>query len=242
MKKTLDSKIETKYTANYAYLATPNTYLPVNSPILGPTQWTLAVPGLGQGLTAYDRIGDKISPTSLKVALDLRFTAAAQATPHDITAVIYYGYCKKYTSFYDVQSNSVDLCDQLLRLGGVVTTTDAELQPFNGIQSDVHLPINKTVWALKKKTIHMYKAPGILNGGASAGVLSTPNKNNVSVILDWSSALPAKLKYDQSTDVYPENFAPVFAIGYYYNDGTAPDTGTGILEFQASKMLYFKDA
>lgn len=233
--------METKYVSNYAALETPNTYINVNSPIVSSTQWGSALPQLPQGLTAYDRIGDRVNPTSLKVAMNLRLTAAAQTTPHDLTVVIYYGYCKKFTYYTDVVTNSIDLSDKLLRLGGQDGASQ-ELAPFSGIQSDACLPINKTIWALKKKTIRFYKAPGVLNGTTGAGVLSVPNKNNHTVILDYTSMLPAKLKYDDSDDVWPSNFAPVWSIGYYYNDGTAPDTGTGIVEYRDVRQLYYKDS
>jgi len=233
---------ETKYVSDYAANTTPNTYTTINSGISGATQWAYALPSLLGGTdtgSPYTRQGGVIMPRQVKVALDVRLLNTS--LPHDITVVVYYGYCKTYTKYADVVTNSSDLCDQLLRLGGK-TAGGAETQSFNGIQSDSHLLINTDVWHLRKETFRLNKAPGVLNGSGGAGVLSQGNKNNHSMLLDFSKMCPAKLKFDTTTDDEPSNWSPVFSIGYYYNDATAPDTGlSGIIAYQAIRHLTFKD-
>jgi len=235
---------ETKYVSTIADDATPNTYSSFNSIISGATQFSCAMPTLQLGTNAYTRIGDLIQPTSLKVALDVRIKGGTSSTgnPVDLTVVLYYGYCKKYKNWNDVNTNSATLANQLLSTGGISALTSVDTQPFAGLQSDSHLPVNSTIWKLKKKTVRLFKCPGYLNGATSPGLLAGPSKYNHTFFLDYTDMLPAKLKYEDG-DPLPENFAPVWSMGYYYNDATAPNTtaGSGILEFKTNNMLYFKD-
>jgi len=236
---------ETKFVTNIYNDANPNVYSPFNSAIAGSTQFSSALPDIGTGTDGFSRIGDLIQPMSLKTALDVRIKGGTSSTgnPVDVTVVVYYGYCKKYRTWDEVSANSAALCEQLLRVGGISALTTLDTQGFNGIQSDSHLPVNTTIWKLKKKTFRLHKCPGYLNGSTSPGLLGGPAANNHSFILDYTDMLPAKLKYDQTVDVLPSNFAPIWCMGYYYNDGTAPNTGsgTGILEFKTNSMLYYKD-
>lgn len=236
---------ETKFRTSYASDATPNVYSPFNSIISGATQFSGCLPSVNQGSGEYQRVGNLIQPISNKVALDVRIKGGTTSTnaPIDITVVVYYGVCKKYKYHPDLSADSANLCTQLLSSGGISAISSLETQEFGGIASDSHLPVNGAIWKLKKKTFRLYKAPGILNGTAGAGVLSTPNKNSHSCVLDFASFLPAKLKYDQDLDQDPSNYAPVWCMGYYYNDGTPPDTtaGSGICEFKQNAMLYYKD-
>jgi len=236
---------ETKFASSYASDPTPNLYAPFNSIISGATQFSGCLPSILQGSGEYQRIGNLIQPISNKVALDVRIKGGTTSSgfPYDITVVVYYGVCKKYKYHPDLSADSTNLALQLLSSGGLSAITSTETQEFGGIASDSHLPVNNAIWKLKKKTFRLYKAPGILNGAVGSGTLSTPNKNNHSCILDFSSFLPSKLKYDQDLDVDPSNYAPVWCMGYYYNDGTPPNTtsGSGILEFKQNAMLLYKD-
>lgn len=236
---------ETKFASSYASDPTPNIYAPFNSIISGATQFSGCLPTIIQGTGDYNRIGSLIQPIANKVALDVRIKGGSSSTgnPVDVTVVVYYGVCKKYKYHPDLSADSVNLALQLLRSGGLSAITSTDTQEFGGIQSDSHLPVNTAIWKLKKKTFRLFKAPGFLNGATSPGLLSTPCKNNHSCILDFSSFLPSKLKYDQDLDVDPSNYAPVWCMGYYYNDNTPPDTtsGSGILEFKQNAMLLYKD-
>lgn len=118
----------------------------------------------------------------------------------------------------------------------------AETQSFNGIMSDSHLVINTDVFNFRKKTFKLYKPAGIVNG-VGTGVLAPLSKVSHSFMLDWSSFLPQKIKYDLNTDQYPIGYIPIWTLAYYYNDQTPPDTtpGSGIVEYKANRFLTFKD-
>jgi len=245
VKATMMKEAETKFVSDYNP-DTANTYTSFNSQVLGTNQWALGICPLSQAtgqVNSYTRVGDTILPRQVKVLLDVRLKAQnpANPTPIDIVVVCYYGYCKKYSTYDEVDANSTQLCSDLLRLGGV-TTGGAENIPFYGNRSDSHLLVNTDVWKLKKVEFRLHKPAGIVNGGAGAGVGSSQTKVGHSLLLDFGSMCPSeKLKYDTSADTKPINWSPVFSLGYYYADDTAPDTGAGILEYHANRMLTFKD-
>lgn len=243
----LNRKSETKYLTDYSSGTggTYNKWTGFNSQIVGAGQWGYALPQCVQGDNDYQRIGDSIVPTSCKTDLYFRLAPqggqATQQNPVDITVVVFYGYCKKYKSLPDVTASSSGLSAQLLRVGQQDATTTLETKSFDGNIVDLTYPINDVVWHLKRKSVRLYKAPGVLNGGTASGVLSSGNKGIAHMRLDFTKMLPSKLKYDDATDTYPSNFAPVWAAGYYYNDATAADAGGGIVQLSAYPSIRFKD-
>lgn len=248
--RVLNRKSETKYACSRAGESTPHVYTITDSVIAGAGQWGLALPGIIQGTDDYSRIGDTIAPTRARVDLQLKLTDPAGSptgvysnmNPVDITAYVVYGYCKRYKYTGDVIANSAALASQLLKLGGV-DGTGSEYTGFNGYAEDADLIINDSIWHLKVKKVRLFKSPGQLNGTVSPGTISTPNKTTHKMRLDFTKMLPAKLKYEDVGDSQPVNFSPVFSIGYFYNDGSPPDTtpGVGLLKYHATKHLFWKD-
>jgi len=243
VKATMMKESETKFVSDFNP-DTSNTYTTFNSQILGTNQWALGICPLSQAtgqVNSYTRVGDSILPRQVKVLLDVRIKQTSIANPTDVVCVVYYGYCKKYSTYDEVDANSTQLCSDLLRIGGV-TTGGAENIPFYGDRAGSHLLVNTDVWKLKKLEFRLHKPFGYPNGAASPGVYSSQDKVGHSVLLDFGSMCPVeKLKYDTSADTKPINWSPVFSLGYYYADGTPPDTGAGILEYHANRMLTYKD-
>lgn len=241
--KILNRKSETKYITNYRD-DTQHIWTQFNSQIYGPGQFGSAVPAMVQGTTDYTRLGDSVSP--VKMYTDLRFRVkpvdplTTNGNPVDITVVIYYGVCKKLKSVLDVAADA-SLPNTLLKLGYTSAVSGLETKPFMGYAEDTDYVINDDIWTLKKKTVRLYKTFGSINGPASPGVPSAPNRNEAHVRLNFTKTLPAKLRYDDAAGQFPVNYAPVYAVGYYYNDSTPPDTGAGIVEAIALEHLWYKD-
>lgn len=244
----LNRKSETKYVSNITNSSGSPYVNPVmvNSAIQGTHQFQSALPPMVQGDDDYSRIGDSIVPTKLVNDLWIDFVPKSGQVgldlPVDISVVIYYGYCKKYKSWTDVDTNSSALADQLLKLGTKDPVSGSEHKAFVGLHRDMTLLANQDIFHLKKKVIRMYKSPGYSNGVTSPGIISEPSKIHAHVKLDFTKLLPAKLKYEESTDTLPSNYSPFWCIGYVYNDQSLPDTGTtGILEYQYTSHLHYKD-
>lgn len=245
MKQTLMKESETKYVSDWAS-ADPSVWYTINSEITGTNQFARGLVPLSQTTTqgsSYTRIGDSILPRQVKVALDVRLKAPNPSTPfpYDVNVVVYYGYCKQYTTYAEVDANSATLASLLLRLGGE-SAPGVDTTAFRGYVGDSHLLINTDTWVMKKAVFRLHKPAGIINGATGAGVTASTQKNQHSLMLDYSSMCPAKLRFDSTQAIEPANWAPVFTIGYYYNDNSAPNTGTdGIIEYKAVRHLTFKD-
>lgn len=223
--------------------------------------WQVALPAMVQGIADINRIGDRIEPSALKTKLNVRLAQqpvadilGAQAIPLDLTVYIFYGYIKSLKTYQGAQS----LDDSRIVVSGSTEATtamnklldqgDLTFSTFDGSQQYAQYPLSSYV-GMKVKKIHLRQASGWLNTNANNGS-ATPNTDSQNTIrkevtLKWK--LPSKLSYRTATDIYPDNCAPVFAVGYLYNDATAstnqaaPIFGKGAVEYTAFSSLYFKD-
>lgn len=223
--------------------------------------WQVALPAMVQGTSDINRIGDKIEPSALRAKLNIRLgqqavadIRGAQATPLDITVYVFYGYIKSLKTYQGATS----LVDNRIVVSGsteaqtamskLLDKGDLTFATFDGSQQYAQFPLSDYV-GMKVKKIHLRQASGWINTNANNGSASpnTDSQNTIrkEVTLKWK--LPTKFNYKTSTDIYPDNCAPVFAIGYVYNDATAstnqaaPVYGDGDVEYTAFSSLYFKD-
>jgi len=183
----------------------------------------------------------------------------AQQLPLDVTAYIFYGYVKSLKTYQGSAAssylgNSVIVSGQneatramqkLLDLG------DTNFASFTGSQEYAQLPLSSYV-NMKVKKVHFRQGAGWINSaagltGALDPVGNTAADNTIMKQVTLKYKPLSKLAYKTSTDIYPENYAPVFAVGYVYNDATAsqnqttPTYGNGAIEYIAQSQLWFKD-
>lgn len=231
------------------------------APALTGQFWTPALPAMVQGISDINRIGDRLEPVSHKVKLNIRLAKqvvadqkGANATPIDLTVYVFYGFVKAMKTYQgaiavqdnrlvvDTQSEAVTAMNSLLDKGDTTFVT------FDGSQEYSQLPLGKYV-DMKVKKIHLRQAAGWINTGAgnNAAVPNTDSQNTIRKEVTLKFKPKAKLTYASATDIYPNNYAPVFALGYVYNDATAstnqlsPSYGAGTVEYTAFSSLYFKD-
>jgi len=236
------------------------------APGLNGQFWTPALPAVAQAaggapVSDINRIGDKLEPISHKVKLNIRLAKqvvadvlGAQATPIDLTVYVFYGYIRSMKTYQgaiavqdnrlvvDTQSEAVTAMNSLLDKGDLTFTT------FDGSQQYAQLPLSKYV-DMKVKKIHLRQGGGWINTNALNGsaVPNTDSQNTIRKEVTLKFKPKAKLTYASSSDIYPDNYAPVFAVGYVYNDAMAstnqasPSYGAGTVEYTAFSSLYFKD-
>lgn len=270
----LNRKTETKFIGQWMTVNTPQTGVspfpgsyfqnviqPLGQGSDGNQYWQTALPAMIQGTTDINRIGDRIEPSSLSVKLNVRLgqqavadIRGAQATPLDITVYVFYGLVKSMKTFQGataVQDNRIVVSGQTeasTAMTRLLDKGDLTFAPFDGSQQYAQHPLSDYV-NMKVKKIHLRQASGWINTNANNGSASpnTDSQNTIrkEVTLKWK--VPSKLQYTNSSDIYPQNFAPVFAVGYVYNDATAstnqaaPVFGDGDVEYTAFSSLYFKD-
>jgi len=231
------------------------------APNLNGQFWTPALPAMVQGVSDINRIGDRLEPSSLKVKLNIRLAQqvvgdikGAQATPTDLTVYIFYGTIKSMKTYntaiavqdnrlvVNAQSEAVTAMSKLLDKGDLTFTT------FDGSQQFAQLPLSSYV-DMKVKKVRLRQAAGWINTGFQNGsaVPNTDSQNQIRKEVTLQFKPPAKLSYKTSTDLYPDNYAPVFALGYVFNDAAAstnqvdPQYPNGVVEYTAFSSMYFKD-
>jgi len=230
------------------------------------TNWCVALPAQVQGLTDLTRIGDKIEPTAHHVKMTLRIaqgylsgppvTFNAQQIPLDVTAYIFYGYVKSMKTYQGAAAAT--LAQQSVVVSGqneaarayqrLLNNGDDTFSAFNGDPALAQLPLSDYV-NMKVKKVHYRQASGWINSsnglvGDNTPVPNTDSQNTLSKQITLKFRPPAKLSYKTSTDIYPENYAPVFAVAYVYNDAcgfTYNPLTPGALEYVAQAQMWFKD-
>lgn len=261
----LNRKTETRF------LAQPITYT-TGSPasvnwmndIPPVSAWNLALPAQVQGDDKQNRIADTISPVDHRVKLKVRFapqnlanpdqpTNPVQASlPFDVTIYVFYGYIKSLKTY---QGSTGTSANSLVVSGSTEATTaltrlldlgNGAFSQFTGDSALAQYPLSEYV-KMKVKKIRLHKPAGWVNtqGGA---LITTPEASSdgihqKEVTLKFKA--PPKLKYPNSSDNYPDNYAPVFGVGYVFNDPisnpAAVAASYGTIDYSAIAMLRYKD-
>jgi len=252
----MNSQEETKFRSEI--IAADNVGASWNSEIKSGSDWYRCIPLVAQGSGEYQRIGDRITPKKLRMDFSFHFFSSDSST-RDITVVLYI-LTSKRDKTYTGNSASGALpsnFQQYLERGDGSTTF------FNGTWEASKYPIaNNNFNLVKKFEIPLMKGSGLPNG---SGIIVSPGLDLSGNPRDLSGGILAgedgmachersvrvnktyvfkdvpKLKYSDGSFQYPNNFAPYWAAGYYYNDGTAPDTVTGILRVAATSQLHYYD-
>lgn len=266
--RVLNRNLETKYVAQYM-VGGAETGNPVDiygdvwpqapagsgGPNGNPQVWC-ALPSVNEGTqtTEYTREGVKINPTSLVADLDLKFnTKAALASGNidqaswDITAHVWYGYCRRYKNNDDINANKVNIVENMLEVGDGTTTR------WLGSPTMDQFHINKEFLYVKHKAVRMYRPLGSQNTATLAGGVTTYYPQIINRVMRLKFKTPVSLKYNEAQDV-PENYAPFIIIGYRHNDGSqaantyvpttpfADVSQVPALQAVIRSHLYFKDA
>jgi len=237
VEKILSRKLESKYIRET--IASEPAPVMWNSTINGANDWYRCLPLVSRGTNSNQRVGDHIQPTSLTMNWSFRFGTDDQNT-RDIFVVLYVLQSK---SNKDYGTNNVAGAlaanfNQYLDNGNDTTTY------FAGTWVDSQKPINRENFTLiHKKIIPLIKGSGVANG---SGVVPSGNgmythERSVRATCSYTIKNIPQLLYSDVSLARPSNYSPVWAVGYYYGDGTAADTSTGILDVAMDAHLYYKD-
>jgi len=243
----------------------------------GATQlWSVALPAQVQGITDTTRIGDKIEPKGHSLRMTVRLartitttsespssleaaTYSAQQLPLDITVYIFYGYVKSMKT-YQGGAASTYLGSSVVVSGqneagramtNLLDDGDGTFSTFDGSQENAQLPLSDYV-NMRVKKVRLRQAAGWINSStgiaSGAAIANSDSQNQIMKQLTLKFKPPSVLRYRNKTDIYPENYAPVYAVGYVYNDAMAsqpphnvPFYGAGQVEYLAQGQLWFKD-
>lgn len=231
---------ETKYVANQydsALTALANTWNPTGS-LAAATDWYPALPSLGEGTGDYQRIGSKIKPVKATVSMKIGFASDISGA-HSLYCVIYYGTTKAIKS-YNV-SVPPGSAQQILDVGDGTNTT------WNGDRFRLNYPVDRKLFNLKRIVFRLTKTDGIQNVDT---ITPTPVGGNYSTAnglqcknITLTFRPPKTLSYNDNTDTWPSNYAPIYGIGFCHADGSAlTNADTTLLDVSTHCHLWFKDA
>ena len=227
-----------------------NQFISVNS-----TDILQIIPPVSQGTNDTNRIGQSITPVSMKIhcKVDLtpqngNATGYQAGTLYDLTAV---AYCLQHVSYKTYASlYAQNLFTQLLDTGEGTTVN------FEGSFEASHLPVAKGYYKVLARTKKMYlRSPGIIPGpAASPNITNLPQMNSSAPhthewTWDITKMLPKKLQYPENDTTVagqvdlPLNAAPFWCIAYYNTDTSAafPTSPAVRIRQQYVSMLRFKD-
>ena len=187
-------------------------------PLLPPIEQSNAV--LGQFSEAMQRVGNRITPKSLRVD----FTVSFRSDNVNANQLMVRLMCLSDKSIRNVP-------DLIASAGVPGTPTDAELfnygngtyGTFNGIPYDMKWRVNRNRYTVHSdKVFRLEKGYGQLpaptNPVPYAGSVTT-----ISPAMTKSFSVniptPKELIYETNTKVYPSNFAPFWACGFVQPDG-----------------------
>jgi hypothetical protein len=233
VKRVLMNNAETKYVRDENISA----ITPFNSIVQNISDFYRCFPQLTQGTLSAQRIGQRVTPTAIIVRLNVAFDVT-DALSRDLEVHVWFLTSKQQKSVYQAKANvAYNITNGFVQQGyqELLDNGDGTNTYFSGNFLSCTKPLNKDQWSLiKHYKIHLYKGSGTSNNNQVAN----NEKRHASIVC----RLPKhQLIYDQQSDTLPTNYMPVMCLGYRYLDGTAADTGAGVLKVQMASEMRFKD-
>lgn len=196
-----------------------------------------AIPALTNGVGDYQRIGQKIQPTSLYTNLRIGFDAA-DLSANSLIGVIYYGQTTQKGSW--ANANPLPTTAFLDNGDGTNTT-------WAGLRNQLNLPTDRTLVRVKRITFRLSKSDGLQNGdlggaGAQNGNFSTSNGlSEKNFVLRFKP--PKTLVYNMIADSLPQNYAPFYYVGFCHADGSAlTPSDRALVNISSRVHMRYKDA
>jgi len=184
------------------------------------------VPQIAAGTDGSTRIGDRIKPLSLTVRGIVSMYENPDTKPLYVRVMILSQKDVKVGSKIGTDTDPAHLLRPAFPGTGEV--------PFIGNRAELNYPVNDN-----KFKVHYDKQFLLTPTAVAAGVPAIGSQFKFAKTL---KTLPSNLTYDEGNGDWANNFAPFFAIGYAYADGTAPDVTTLRISTEVYSRLTFEDA
>lgn len=196
------------------------------------------MPQVPVGTGSWQRLDQRITPLKLTTTWHFAFSDTINRSMNIMVSL--YCFHKKNVKYVpdmaqDVTTNGI----QLLAAGN-----SSVVQPYNGYITESNLPINKDSYVLiKKYTFQLTNNVGLPNGDTTPG-----NAPNVSLAashkkISLTVKTPKQLSFKPAAGIlYPDGFAPFWAVGYAHVGGAAPDAFNTDLNVSWNTQLTYTDA
>lgn len=191
------------------------------------------MPPVPQGTDDWNRVGDKLRPKWLRVkgyvSLDFDVVHNTPALSPSGRGDPIYVRVIAFTQ-NNVKSGGITLVQPSLLFrgpaGSAVSFTGGPYDLLNDINTDLFKVLLDKRVELIPQVQNSYTAP--LPHGATH-------------FFTFKIKCPAVLKYDNSSNNFPNNFNPIIACGYGYTNLTPPDTTATPVTFTCTSTLCFED-
>jgi len=185
---------------------------------------------ISSGTGAQERIGDRIKPKSLVLRGVVSFTPDTCTTSQNLYVRLLVLTQKNLKVGSQIAAGDVDTA-HLLRPG----YAGADQQAFAGLTRNLYEPINKDLFHVYMDKVVKLTASVVAGGGVE-------QMPSYSARYYKKIRLPASLTYDDGNGNWANNFAPFFAMGYAYSDGSTDlPTYTRFIN-TCSSFLEYEDA
>jgi len=191
---------------------------------IGTADCLSILPPIAQGTDSNQRIGDRVTPKSLSIKGVVSLVREQPDAKQLYVRVLVLS--QKNIKVGSDVNTSVSAA-QLLRTGIV----GGDQIAYSGTTLNINDPINKDLF-------RVYYDKTFVLAPASDQTLTGPLPKSSFKWRYTFKKTPTSLTYSDANGNYANNFAPFYAIGYAYADGTAPDVGT--LRIVASTSSYFQ--
>ena len=241
VKNIVDGLTIDRYNAEQLTNALSGGYVNFNSVINSSADWYRCLPLIGQGTASHQRMENLVRPKSCKLHFELRFSKADIKT-RDVYAVLFVLNPKFQKEYAATSVNSVLSAkyDEFLKLGN-----DTNIS-YGGTWPSSTFPVQTNDFSLlHKRIVHLERPSGDQNGDGVTGDYSGTGTGMYSVAGSLRKTLTLNikcpnLKYSKASDLLPNNYAPVWACGYYYANGTTPDSTGGLLAVSCRTEMTFE--
>jgi len=230
---------ETKYVAtDNDATAAPHGALWYTTPnIVTVNSISPAIAALENGTGDFQRIGQKISPTSLYVNLRVGLNAQ-DLSANSLIGVIYYGQSTQKGSWANANP---------LPTVRFLDNGDGTNSGWSGLRNQLNLPVDRTLVKVKRIVFRLSKTAGIQNNDAGGpatvgGNFATSNGlSEKNFVLRFKP--PKTLVYNNIGDSLPQNYAPWYYVGFCHADGSVATVADNELVNISSRVhMRFKDA
>jgi len=243
VKAIVRNEAETKYVSNA--LTVPGSSV---SNLGNFTGFSTAITGVGeiygclpmtyQGEDDHNRVGNKISPTSVRVKLDIACKDHNDNSSQDRTVHVFVLTSKSVKALDNYSAIPITL---------LMDKGDGSQTSFDGTTYNAQLPINtKEFKVLHHKQMRMVQGFGKAVGTTAATAGSTDSVISPSYSyarFNMKIPVPKVLTYDRQSSTYPTNSAPFLVIGFTKNDNDGQDhVATNYISVLGQVQMYYKDS
>lgn len=241
IEKVIAGTQETKFAVDYPYntQTASDLYQAINfsSGITSTNELYNLIPRVNVGSDDHQRIGNRITPVSLKNITSVFIPYSEARTAMSVFVDVYY-LTSKTVKTDNIMANIPT--DFLLNAG------DGTNVPYDGTAQTADLPINKSAFTvIKHKRVHLQLSAGDPNSVLVGSFVNSAVVTTCGYSARWKLKikLPPVLTYMNENVNYPSNSLPFMCLGFHAidaNGDTAPITPRVFCRSQS--QMYYKDA